>query len=110
MQTGYVFEGEHNVPSCMKAKFSHTTTRALVAFIWLNFAPCIKLSYSFGKNLSYDALFPYSLNALQRLQSLQGHMPNYPVILEILHQLCHIFKAGKLLFVVGYLAINISRD
>lgn len=64
MQTGYLFEGEHNVPSYMKAKFFHTTTTALVAFIWMNFTPCTNLSYSFGNNLRYVALFPDSLSTL----------------------------------------------
>jgi hypothetical protein len=91
----------------MRVKFSHTTTTAIVAFIWMNFTPCSKLSYSFGNNLSYIALFPDSPSALE---SLQGHVLNYPVVLEILHQLCHLLKAGKLFFLVGYLATHIFRE
>jgi hypothetical protein len=61
----------------------------------------------FGNTLCYIASFPDLVNALQHLQ---GHIPDYPVVLEILHQLCHLFKAGKLFVPVGYLATWSSEN
>jgi hypothetical protein len=87
--------------SRMKAKSIHTASTASTACMRPNFMPSTDLFYSFGMNQGDVTSFADSTSAWQ---SLYGHTPNHPLVLEILQQVFHLENAENRVYVVRYLA------